>query len=501
MINSRNYKFKINVSAEAYTSKIEARACLTQESAKKIGRSKMAFKEQVLTVDEFLEKATSGYCFCNIFEFDPNVMYKISTSCSKVWKIYPVYKTGVNAGCMKLGFKRDEFFKESYTVFVDIDSTRFQKVDAYINKLTFKPTCVYMSYSDGLEKNEIISRRFHLVYVFDSPLGKQDFLKVSEVITKQIEEDTGEIVEDYCGTRLSQYMNGCFGNQEVYKTYLVYSILDILEKAEKFSIPIIVKEKPPVSFNEWVLIDFDNFEEEEFKIKPCWINCLSTYTYLWRITKPEWINGAYQFVDPGYFRLFFYPEKVEDGNKRRRKLYERMCLRRIMKPDITSEELQFNTIMDVLKFFDNSDRVIDSDFIKRNITNCFSYSVEELIEQYSTEIEYLKKIFYPRRGIIYRTRSHHTREITWCILDEMFNDNLSIKENFENINNDGFPISLRSLYDYVNDRGIVIKGKIRDDELQNLIDPNLSGRENYKLLREKGYKVDIRRINELLKLK
>ena len=296
-------------------------------------------------------------------------------------------------------------------------------------------------------------------------------------------------------------MNGCFGNQEVYKTYLVYSILDILEKAEKFSIPIIVKEKPPVSFNEWVLIDFDNFEEEEFKVKSCWINCLSTYTYLWRITKPEWINGAYQFVDPGYFRLFFYPEKVEDGNKRRRKLYERMCLRRIMKPEITSEELQFNTIMDVLKFFDNSDRVIDSDFIKRNITNCFSYSVEELIEQYSPEINYLRKKFYPKRGIIYRTRSHHTREITWCILDEMFNNNLSVRENFENINNDGFPISLRSLYDYINDRGIVIKGKIRDDELQNLINPNLSGRENYKLLREKGYKIDIRRINESLKLK
>lgn len=496
MINSRNYKFKINVSAEAYTSKIEARACLTNEGAKSLGRSKMAFKEQWLTVDEFLEKATSGYCFCNIFEFDPDSKYQIENN----WKAYPVYRTGEYSGYMKLSFKRDEYFKESYVVFVDIDYTKFRKVESFVEKLTFKPTGVYMSYSDGVEKNGITSRRFHLAYVFDSPLGKEDFTKVSRILTKQIEEDTGEIIEDYCGTRLSQYMNGCYGNNKTIRTYAIYSPIDILGVGDKFSIPLILaKEEPKISFNEQVLFDYDNYSEEEFKKKPSWIECLQNYSYIWRIAGPTWINDSYQLASPNYFRLFFYPKKVEDGDKRRRKLYERMCLRRVMKPDITSEELQFNTIMDVLKFFDNSDGVLDSEFIKKNITNCFKYSIEELTEYYSTEIEYLRKIFFPKKGFIYKTKLHHTREITWCILDEMFDRNLSIKENLEAINNFGFPISMRTLYDYVNSRGITNLGKIKDEEeLISLLDFNLSGDENYRRLKEKGYKVDNRKIHNIL---
>jgi hypothetical protein len=79
-----------------------------------------------------------------------------------------------------------------------------------------------MSFSDKLDKGGLISRRFRLVYVFDKVLNREEFISVSRAITKQIEIDTGETMFDDCGTRLSQYMNGVYGNNEVYRSYCIY---------------------------------------------------------------------------------------------------------------------------------------------------------------------------------------------------------------------------------------------------------------------------------------
>lgn len=100
----------------------------------------------------FLEYATSGYAFCNLFEYDPDQRYWIETPDGKKMQAYPVYKNGPNKGAMKLTTKSDQFFKGAQTVFVDVDYTRFTSVEKYIATLSYQPSCVYMSYSDGLER-------------------------------------------------------------------------------------------------------------------------------------------------------------------------------------------------------------------------------------------------------------------------------------------------------------------------------------------------------------
>ena len=179
MMKRENFRFKVSISRDYYEKKKDALACLSWTGAKPIGKEKMAFREWEVTVDQFLNCAVNGYAFCNLFQFDPAKEYWFETNNGQKYKTSPLYKTGANKGCMKLEFKRDRFFRGAQTVFVDIDKTRFTSVQDYLNCLTLKPTCVYMSFSDKLEKHGVVSRRFRMVYVFDRVLYKDELNVVS----------------------------------------------------------------------------------------------------------------------------------------------------------------------------------------------------------------------------------------------------------------------------------------------------------------------------------
>lgn len=56
-------RFTLNISVESYNTKEDARMCLFSEGAKSIGRGKMAFREHLVTVDEFLHYAIRGHSF------------------------------------------------------------------------------------------------------------------------------------------------------------------------------------------------------------------------------------------------------------------------------------------------------------------------------------------------------------------------------------------------------------------------------------------------------
>ena len=145
MFIDKDFQFRVNISNDYYVKKTDATACLSREGAKAIGKQKMAFREYDVTIEQFLRSALNGYTFCNLFEYDPNQLYWFETSAGKHYQSYPVYKDGPNKGCMKLLCKSDRFFRGAQTVFVDIDLTRFENIEDYLNSLTIPPTCAYMS--------------------------------------------------------------------------------------------------------------------------------------------------------------------------------------------------------------------------------------------------------------------------------------------------------------------------------------------------------------------
>lgn len=79
-----------------------------------------------------------------------------------------------------------------------------------------------------------------------------------------------------------------------------------------------------------------------------------------------------------------------------------MCLRRILKPDATPEEILVNAYIDREAFIDNSDGVVSVDNLVRNVKSAFCYGIDELKNMFNPTIEYLKAnspsmIFYNAR--------------------------------------------------------------------------------------------------------
>ncbi len=450
MMAINNFIFRLNVSIDTYTNKKEATACLSQKGARSIEKEKMAFVENSLTVQEFLFLATSGHTFCNLFDIDPNKKYWVKNSDGKKYQVYPVYRKGKNKGGMKLTFKCDEFFNGAQAIFVDVDNTRFSTIPEYINRLSFKPTCVYMSFSDKIEKHGIISRRFRLVYVFDRILNRHEFESVSQSITKRIIIDTAESMADDCGTRLSQYMNGVWGNNETYQTNCIYSPSDFPPKEYVIDVDLQEEGEGKITFDDKLLWDMESMSYEDFMHLYSW-----KYKYVYRSEKPEWIDGAYQLTEEGYLQLWYYRERQCDGEHRRRKLFKNACLRYLMYPDIDSNTLLFNLYVDLCRFFDNSDGVITMDVLKRKVKNALLMNGEQLEAYCHFEIEYWQKnrprfITNPNAYCSLSHINQISKIVRWAEIDNLYDRTKSVKENHEHLQH----ISMATLYRYCKENAI-----------------------------------------------
>lgn len=508
-----NFKFRVNVSNDYYVKKTDASACLSKDGAKSIGKVKMAFREQDVTVDEFLQYALNGYAFCNLFHFDTNQSYWFETGNGQRYQTTPLYKNGKNKGCMRIEFKSDRFFIGAQTVFVDIDLTRFELIPEYLACLTYKPTCVYMSYSDKLEKDKVTSRRFRMVYVFDRIMGKDDLNVISQTITDSIIKDTGEPMKDDCGTRVSQYFNGVYGNEECYVSDCIYSRLDFPDSLPEVEVVMPEKptkeKKPEVEFDSQLLHDMGTMDYETFMHYYSW-----KYRYIYKTQKDEWIDGLYQLTDDSYIQLWWVRERIKDGHHRRRTLSKFACLRRLMEPDIDQDTLLFNMFVDLHRFIDNSDGIITIETLKRRVKSVVKMSQEELGDYCDYEIGYWKEhrpkfIYHPSAfNKTQRMTGKITTAIRYSEIDGKYDRTRSVKENAETLN-----IPERSLYRYCQERGIEknpAKGmtykqqreankEARNDKKARfmlLYDPTLSLGKNREKMMKEGLKLSKNTIRE-----
>lgn len=449
-----NFVFRVNVSNDSYITKSEASACLSRAGAEAVGKVKMAFRETSLTVDQFLQQALTGHSFCNLFDYDPNQKYWIETSGGKRYQSYPVYRQGRNKGCMKLNFMSDRFFRGSQTVFVDIDYTRFKTIPEYLDCLTLKPTCAYMSYSDKLEKDGITSRRFRLVYVLDRELNKMNMNIVNRYITDCIVRDTGEPMADDCGTRMSQYFNGVSGNNEFYVTYNIYSRFDFPDSlpdviVQPPSPPSQQTSQPTVEFDDHLLHDMGTMDYEKFMH----YNSLK-YCYFYRTERAEWIDGLYQLTDESYLQLWWHRETITDGNHRRRTLFKRACLRRLINPYVDANTLLFNMYLDFHRFIDNSDHIITLDTLTRRARRAMTMTYDELREYCQYDINYWKDhrpkfIMHPDAPKSQAFINFVTKRIHYAELDNSYDRTKSVQDNAAALG-----ISPATLYRYCSDRHI-----------------------------------------------
>lgn len=502
----RDYKFSVSISREGYNSKEEVTTCLTRGGAKGLGKEPMAFKEQTVTIDEFANYAITGHSFCNLFNVE-NKKYAPETTSDKVKIVYKdengnenkkggqylIYQSGKNKGYFKMSAKRNDLFKGSYTVFVDIDKESYSDdISEYIGALTYTPTVTYTSFSDKVDKEKTgYSRRFRMVYVFDSMLTKEEFYHISDCIIADIQDMTNEELYDDCGSDPVQYFNGANPvDHECYKSYLVYSVTDFPELtwAEQLmeddeDDDICKKCDEAVEFNGDFIEDLKNRKDLD-KVLHYWFH-KGGYNYF---TKPE-INfdgKDYARVED-YMELLYMPKKIEDGCKRRKKLLIRAILRRLIKPEVTPDELLYNMIIDVQRFFDNTDGVLDLDCLMVRVQRAYCADLDEFKEKFvnGKTCRMSKFVVNPdiedKKSVISKART----EITDSTIAENYDVTKSVKENLEILKDKGFEISERHLYRWVKKNDIkTVKGNVIviSDELVSKYDPNLSIAKNMIVL-------------------
>ena len=520
---SEDFKFTVSVSREFYETKEAAKLSLSKSTASKVGKEKMSFTEKTITVREMMDYATSGYAFTARYNVNPDVKYCLTDKTGKKTYSYPTYKNGKNKGGMKLSFKRDEFFKESSVVFVDIDLTKYPTIPDYLNTLEYKPTFTYPSYSDNISKNGITSRRFRMVYVFTQPLQADEFKKVSGSINAKTEIDTAEELEDRCNEVLSQYMNGCYDCTEKYYTGIIYDYSDFIDTAtdrpkygkqhdnnnDTTTTTTTDQPEKEIVYDKAMFYDMSHLDYDSFMTRYRW-----QFNYSYDNSNPNgWIRFGesevyYQFVGEDYFKLFWNVDRVRDGQKRRKKVFMRMCLRRILNPEISLDSLMFCAYEDIHRFFDNSDNALGADYILRNATNCYKMELTEIESRYSDTIKELKDRFNPSSGIILKSGSATgglantaIRDIKFSKIDEVYDTSLSVAENKANIEKVLFPISERSLYYYCKERGINTKeSKVnKNEQILEAYNPEISLRKNWDYINKNICKVSLGKLSKLIK--
>ena len=497
MEKRQDFKFVASISKMGYATKQDVINTLGRENRKKYGTESLRFKGQTVTVDEIVDLIGDGYAFCATFNLNNGeLMWKKQDDGSKKC-ICPVLKDGF----MSMTVKRDEFFKGSQIVSIDIDDTQYTNVEDYIEQLTFIPTFAYTSYSDSPEK-----RKFRLCYVMSQPLNSiEEYKEVANTIHYTAEQDTNEPILDKCGEKASQYFNGTNLNAgaELYKYYVVYDRSDF---------PTIEQEQEDEDKYAKVKCEFDKdtVKAMETQAYQKFMHRHSLrYQYFYQ-SEIDWKDGEkWRAVDSSFVSLCYRwrgtgeIEKYKDGEHRRRHLKTYACLRRLIKPSITPTELLFNLYVDRERFFDNSDAAISIEVLKSKVNAAFSMEIDEIKQRYSVVLEKNRRKIVLNMGYLCKLDNIHAiineakKEVNYAAIDEFYNSELSVSENLKVLQDNGVKVCRRTIYRYCADRGI--KVCYSDSEIIAMLNANDSVRGNLATLKDNGVKIGNKRIAKLLK--
>lgn len=546
-----NFTFAVSLSQESFADKVIANAMIGRstdekntEIRKEYGFTRGVSYERInVTPKTLLTFLTQGKCVCQLF--NPTRPRK--------------------DGTFGTTDKRYENFAGAYCVFVDIDETKYQDMRDFINRLSLKPTFAYTSYSN---KQPGKGARFRLCYVFSKPVkGIFHFRYLAHKVYEKIERDTQETIHDKCGLSPAQYMNGTnkaaqniifdefftgsifdysdflcsdddfiqylrrycdysVSQQRRYKRdidSLLYSLCDDKERKTSdisyiYTTQAMTDDKKMnthgcCSFSERFVCDMERLSYEEFMQE-----YRHTIEYFWHkednegwtLMLTDYGYIEYQDVSDGYFSLPYYRNKIKDGQGRRKKLYQRMCLRRVMRPDVLADDLLFNAYEDLNRLMDNSGKdganIITVEELQRNVEDAMRLSLEEIEEEFAGMLATLRSK-KPKHGKIYRfgrvttaaERNKAIKAVRWQEITDNYDWTQTPQENLKNLEAMGIDVGIATIYRYCKEHDIPTNvGKLYTDAMvMKMYDKTLSLRANCKKLQEQGIKISLGKLSKL----
>lgn len=465
--------FNVSVSEEGYTEKVFAESCVMgEEVARKWGMHKTMFREVNITVDNFVDLVVTGHTICGLFKHK-----------------------GDNFDASQ---KNGENYVGSQLVFVDIDETQYETMADFIDKLSYPPTVGYYSFSD---KDIVGGRHFRLVYMLDRVYDREEITLIYYTLATQIVYDTDEKIKDNCGGVVEQCMFGTRYPDVYVNKDAVYNIEDIdlvgcedeyekvQQKAQERAKSLICRDIPTPNRHfiyEMKLLPYTQFVGKYFGMG--YRNVF--HTQYDDYEEVEW--GRYADTNENHLKLFYNREQMHDGEKRRKTLFKRMCLRILMKQDITIEEIIYCAYLDREQFIDNSDGVVDNDCLIRNAKNAFRLSPEAIRIKYKRSADWCKahrSAFViaddvpEKRRLSPKVRKHKKD----CQIGSMYDISKSFADNLADMTAAGIDVKERRLKKWCDENGIAVPRKKsekqkaaqqRNEELMKKYDLELKEREN-----------------------
>lgn len=573
MVENKEYKFRVSISRDAYDTKEKTKVAIANDSPQirqlrlNLGlHGQMSYEEKEMTPSRLLQYALNGHSFCSLFGgFNPTShidsrdgFFTMRGKCGKYFR--GSYHIGIDIDNTHLSVTEfldrltlkptlwytslshlqkdknndgilDSRFRLVYVLDSKIEGELYFRYCAYclsniIRKDVEEDECIDESaysctqYFNGTNVNSDALTVEHglsnLIYsVSDlnvSESGFLDFLrnlcfyKSRDSISKHL-----SLIKNILSERF-----GCsdFSESNINSPLSPTHLISDSDKTEH----LFNQPDQSIELDTNMLRDYRRLHWDEFSRI-----YREQYSLTYRKEKPEWktiylkdMSIRYQMCEEDYLELGWIVSKDgskrKDGSCRRNTLFHRCWLRRVIKPNITPNEMLYNLICDCERFFDNSDGMLNDEFMLTKIRQCFMYSSEQLVEMYQKVYDATVEESRKKRFIIHwmdrkKIRPNSlSKELRWLFLDQFYDQNLSVEENLQILGDSDIDIlnvglSRSTLYAYCKNRGIEtgVNHRGRLKRFAELHKEGMSLAEEKRYLEEKGMKLSRNSIREYRK--
>ena len=447
--------------------------------------------------------------------------------------VAPIFKKKKNHDViMRIAEKRDENFIQSHTIFLDFDNER-QEPQELISKVDgdIQASCAFSSYSDSQEK-----RKFHMFFMFENPLNKEQHKLISEFLFEQYKKISSfEDSIDACSLKCSQMCLGTskplsiFNNNEK-----IFNGAEDFFQMEAFQQWALEREEEERSLEEekhaqkanktaknggcnayinyTMCNDYENMPWNEFAEKwgvdgyeKGWVNYRLEHEG-WNFSPDSQI--PYQYVDDEkYFQMPYYINRShfsDNGSETLKHwLLQTMSLYKLLNPRCDMNRILYRVLQKIELHNLNHNKSLTSCDLISVMEEVDSYTEEQIKSTYSKRLEYLKETSRPKSGIIVK-KSKANRVVGYSTLLSQIKKELvlsvvsgqeSPKEAFQ-IVSEKFPrldISLTWVQNFYSEMKFTQEKKMTDVGMQlkairELLEENslLSQRALLKKLQDKG---------------
>lgn len=418
MLANSEYEFTLFVSQKNYSSK-----------PSKDEMPQMRFVPQQLTIESALECAKQGKAFCYTFQ------------------------SNKADGSISVKDKKKENFISTSAIIYDFDDMKVSMAD-YINSIPYKPSFAYPTYSDG--KNG--QSRFRLAYVLDEEiLGESDFNAIYYAIANA-NQFTPETKEQG-GWDVRSVAQMYFGTTQDVSTYIsntVYSIDDF----EPYIVPVTgngtsTKKSESKSLNtcqyaidKEFLYNLYHSKYEEF-FKSYFDSYYPNYSQSLETTLTLSKNAMWYEYPDDYIAVFRKREgkkvlKWNIGENRKKRLYITAQMMLHNCPDLSVENLIYNLYIERKHYYNNSDNKINNQVLIDTAVNTFNRRIVLNPSEHSSYR--VNKEFWSEQGVgVHQAKGFIRRERKVQEILPYIDSNKTVKENYDNLIQNGVEMSLRTL--------------------------------------------------------